>query len=236
MSQQADQFIEQIEKNTTPATHLIHDRDSKFEGNFGAKIKGKGIKVIRLLRRSPDMNAYAERAIRSMKHGCLNHFVILGEKHLNYLIQEYVKYYNNERPHSSREFLPPCRDGPSPPLNSKTDGILCDERLGGLFKHYFITEMQPDEVRLDGVNHLIGVFRVRRIHRQAEFTLRDIVLSRQSFSITPRSTFSPASIKKVKFCYPLRVMHINAWLLTVYHRVDVMFKHCNGGIRIKRRS
>ena len=137
MSQQADRFIEQVEKDATPATHLIHDRDSKFEGNFGSKIRGKGIKVIRLPQRSPDMNAFAERAIRSVKHECLNHFVILRDKHLNYLIQEYVDYYNNERPHSSREFLPPCRDGPAPPLNSETDGILCDERLGGLFKHYY---------------------------------------------------------------------------------------------------
>jgi len=66
--------------------------------------------------------------------GCKN-CVILGKKHLNYLVQEYVDFYNTCRPHSAVGHLPPCRDGPPPELTAGR--ILCEERLDGLLKHYY---------------------------------------------------------------------------------------------------
>lgn len=72
--------------------------------------------------------------IQSLKHECLDHFVLFGEGHLNYLIHEYVDFYNHCLPHSARDHLPPCRDGPSPNI---TGEIACDSKLGGLLKHYY---------------------------------------------------------------------------------------------------
>ena len=92
-------------------------------------------------RNSPNLNAYAERAIQSLKHECLNHFILLGERHLNHLIHEYVEFYHNCRPHSACGNLPPCRDGPTRKIDIriadwKSRTLQCESRLGGLLKSY----------------------------------------------------------------------------------------------------
>ena len=59
------------------------------------------------------------------------HFIVMGEAHLRLLLKEYIQYYNTVRPHSSM-------DGPLEPLPVLTHGeICCEERLGGLLKHYY---------------------------------------------------------------------------------------------------
>ena len=71
------------------------------------------------------------------KHECLNHFVIFGHRHLDYLVSEFVEYYNKFRSHSAREFRPPDRDQPLPENNVfEPDEIVCREHLGGLIKSY----------------------------------------------------------------------------------------------------
>ena len=80
------------------------------------------------------MNSYAERFAQTLQVDCLDHFIILGKKHLDYLIQEFLEYYHKKRPHQGKgnELLIPPN---SPRL---TDGeIVCEERLGGLLKHYY---------------------------------------------------------------------------------------------------
>ena len=123
-----------IEDEGLQARYVLRDRNPKFEGSFDDIMKSIGIKPVVLPRRSPNLNAFAERVIQSVKHECLDHFVLLGEGHLNYLIHEYVDFYNHCRPHSARDHLPPCRDGPSPEAEGN---FLCDSRLGGLLKHYY---------------------------------------------------------------------------------------------------
>ena len=85
---------------------------------------------------SPNLNAYAERFVWSIKHECLNKMIPLGEKHLRYLIDQYVEHYNHERLRQgvgNRRLTSPMsnlafpRDGP----------VHCHERLGGLLKTYF---------------------------------------------------------------------------------------------------
>ncbi len=135
VAQQARNFCMHVQESETPAKYLIRDRDTKFHSMFDAIMKSEGVTPIKLPIRSPDLNAIAERAIQSVKQECLDHFVILGEKHLNYLVDEYVAFYNTCRPHSSVSHLPPCRDGPEPKLTAGR--VLCEERLGGLLKHYY---------------------------------------------------------------------------------------------------
>ena len=80
------------------------------------------------------LNRIVEQNLPELCNGNREHkpFVILREKHLNYLVDEYVDFYNNYRPHSSVGYLPSCRDGPIP-VEGK---IRCQKRLGGLLKHY----------------------------------------------------------------------------------------------------
>ena len=85
----------------------------------------------RLPYKSPNLNPYAESWVGTLRRECLDHFAVLGEKHLRYLIGEYVGYYNTVRPHGSI-------GGPLGPLAMPAAGqVHCDERLGGLLKHYY---------------------------------------------------------------------------------------------------
>ncbi|MHC4402455.1 MAG: integrase core domain-containing protein, partial [Planctomycetota bacterium] len=87
--------------------------------------------------RAPNRNAYAERFAQTIRQECLDHFIILGEKHLQYLVRESVSYYNELRPHASRGNLPLSMDKPPDPVECLGPrDVVCHERLGGLLKHY----------------------------------------------------------------------------------------------------
>jgi putative transposase len=87
---------------------------------------------------SPNMNAYAERFAQTLRQECLDHFVICGERHLHHLVNEFVTYYNAERPHQGVGNVPlPDAAGEEPPLfEFPSDQVKCRERLGGVQKHY----------------------------------------------------------------------------------------------------
>ncbi|QQS08275.1 MAG: transposase [Phycisphaerales bacterium] len=79
-----------------------------------------------------------ERLIQSVQAECLDQFVILGTRHLDYLLREYVDHYNRERPHSSLEFATPMCRRPSiraGPADRRE--VRCRSRLGGVIKHYY---------------------------------------------------------------------------------------------------
>ena len=103
MQQQARNFCFDVEEQGFTASHLIRDRDSKFTGMFDSIMKAHGIKMCPLPVRSPNLNAFAERFIQTLKLECLHHFIIFGEKHLNYLVREFIDYYHRQRPHQSKE-------------------------------------------------------------------------------------------------------------------------------------
>lgn len=69
-----------------------------------------------------------------MKHlaSHLLYFIVLGERHLRHLVDQYIAYYLTERPHQAKENLPLSGGGPPEPEGE----IICHERLGGLLKHY----------------------------------------------------------------------------------------------------
>jgi len=68
--------------------HLIHDRDSKYTRYADSLLEEAGTKAIRLPVRSPDLNAYAERWIRSLRQECLDRIIILNEAHLRWVLRE----------------------------------------------------------------------------------------------------------------------------------------------------
>ena len=80
-----------------------------------------------------DSNAFAERFVRSIKEECLNRMIMFGEQSLHRAIREYVEHYHLERPHQGlgNEVILRPKLRPS----SRAD-IYCEERLGGLLKHY----------------------------------------------------------------------------------------------------
>ncbi len=106
---------------------------SIFTAGVQDLLRRAGAKPVRLPRRSPNLNAFIERFIRSIKEECLDRVIPLGEAHLRELIGEYIAHYHVERPHQGLvgAFLPPAND-------QAADGpVMRRERLGGLLNYYY---------------------------------------------------------------------------------------------------
>jgi putative transposase len=134
--QQAAAFVKHAKANELRADIVFHDRDTKFTAAFDADLKKSGVDVRLAPIRSPNTQAFIERWIQTVRQECLDHFLILGEKHLDHLIQEFAEYYHTARPHQG--------DGKNnEPLvafkfaESDNGRVCCSQRLGGLLKHYY---------------------------------------------------------------------------------------------------
>jgi putative transposase len=111
---------------------LLLDRDPLYTPQVRAFLSSAGVTPIRLPASSPNLNAYAERFVRSIKSECLSKLVLLGESHLRAAVHEYLIHYHEERNHQGL-------DGQIivPPANINRPGpIVCRERLGGLLRFY----------------------------------------------------------------------------------------------------
>jgi putative transposase len=120
-----------------PPRLLLRDFDSKFPAQFDAVLASSGTKVKKVGPFAPNLNAFAERWVRSIREECLNHFVVFGEDHLRHLVIQYLTFYNQFRPHQRKDNLPLTGFDPPETQAVAADEIHCDERLGGLLKHYY---------------------------------------------------------------------------------------------------
>ena len=135
-------WMMQVARNVTmetwgflaPGQYLIHDRDGKYCPAFQHIIDAAGVKRVPLPPRSPNLNAYAERWVRSVKEECLSRLILFGEASLRHALTQYVAHFHHERNHQGKGhvLLFPMishdteRQGP----------VQCRERLGGLLKYY----------------------------------------------------------------------------------------------------
>ena len=112
--------------------YLIHDRDPLYttEG-FHEILKSSGIEPVKLPARSPDLNCYAERYVKSVKSECLDYLILSSVAQLEYALGQYSEYYHHERIHQSLGRI----IEPKHPIDDTAD-IVCIERLGGLLKSY----------------------------------------------------------------------------------------------------
>lgn len=119
--------------------HLILDRDGKFAPSFRNLIESAGVQITRLPPRSPNLNAFAERFVRSIKEECLDHLILFGELSLQRALDNFIEHYHHERPHQGKGnliLLPMSQQEPG--ANPTRAGpVQCRQRLGGLFKYYF---------------------------------------------------------------------------------------------------
>lgn len=114
--------------------YLIHDRDSKYTRSFRALIKPGGVRSLCLPPQSPNLNAFAERWVRSVKKECLSKLILFGEGSLRRALSEYVAHYHAKRNHQGKAnvvlFPGPVGD------RSSTSEVKCRDRLGGLLRYY----------------------------------------------------------------------------------------------------
>jgi transposase len=113
-----------------PGSFLIHDNSAELRWFPFEQYK---IRDVRTVPYSPDMNAYAERFVRSIRNECLDYFIIFTEGQLCRIIKGYIEYYNNYRPHQGLKGIP----NGNPEQGSKTGAIRKKPLLFGLHNHYY---------------------------------------------------------------------------------------------------
>ena len=140
-SQPDGSWMTQVARNMTDADdgflrgmeYLILDRDPLYTAAFRDLLRDSGVKPLLLPARSPNLNAFAERFVGSVKSECLDRIVPLGEKHLRAAVRAFMDHYHEERPHQGlgNELIAPKTTslGPGP--------VRCRERLGGVLKFYY---------------------------------------------------------------------------------------------------
>jgi putative transposase len=114
---------------------LIHDRDAKFSGPFDQVVGDEGVRVIRTPVRSPRANAVAERWVRTVRSECLDDLLVVGRRHLERILREYLAHYNGERPHRALALAAPTRESQEP-RGSPPTMIRRRDVLGGLIHEY----------------------------------------------------------------------------------------------------
>jgi len=135
-------WMVQVARNVTmeewgylsPGQYLIHDCDTKFCPAFQQIIDDTGVERLVLPPRSPNLNAYAERWVRSIKDEALSRIILFGEDSLRHVLHEYLDHYHHERNHQGKEnvlLFPPASQKPP-----RAGPMQCRERLGGLLKYY----------------------------------------------------------------------------------------------------
>jgi putative transposase len=120
----------------TGKRYLIHDRDPLFTHEFLCTLKDAGVESVKLPPRSPNLNAHAERFVRSIKESCLERLILFGESSLRTAVQNFIAHYHNERNHQglSNRLIQPERDH-----LRNTGAIQRRQRLGGMLNYYYRT-------------------------------------------------------------------------------------------------
>jgi transposase InsO family protein len=96
----AHRLVESFPEETVPK-YLLRDRDAIYGDAFVRRVKGLGLTEILIAPRAPWQNPFAERVIGSIRRECLDHVIVINERHLRRLLRTYLVYYNVTRPHQS---------------------------------------------------------------------------------------------------------------------------------------
>ena len=136
-------WMKQIARNVTMdewgyldnCRYLIHDRDTKYCQSFRDIIESGDVKTLPLPARSPNLNAFSERWVKSIKDDCLSKLILFGETSLRRVLHDYLIHYHAERNHQGKSnvlLFPTAMQA-----KNRGDGSVgCKERLGGLLKYY----------------------------------------------------------------------------------------------------
>ena len=133
VEQMARTLTDPVDGFLRTARYLIHDRDPLYTRVVADILMSSGVQPIRLPPRSPNLNAYAERFVRSIKEECLDRVVPLGEDHLRLLAREYVEHYHRERNHQGLDNRL-LQQAPLP--QRAATHVQRRDRLGGLLNFY----------------------------------------------------------------------------------------------------
>jgi putative transposase len=135
VAQQARNLLMGLADRIGQFKFLIRDRDAKYTDAFDAVFASKGIRILRTPVRAPRANAVAERWVGTVRREVLDRLLIVGRRHLETVLSDYVMHYNQHRPHRSLGQVPPL--GVVPPPSTAADvPVVRLDRLGGLIHEY----------------------------------------------------------------------------------------------------
>ena len=128
----AQQIVNAFPDEAAPA-YLLRDRDQVYGQPFRHRVKGMGIEEVLTAPHSPWQNPFAERLIGSIRRECLNHVLVLGERHLRRILTRYFAYYHQARTHLALD-----KDAPDlrPIERPATGKIVQRPEVGGLHHRY----------------------------------------------------------------------------------------------------
>jgi putative transposase len=135
VTQQARNLLMNLEGQADGFKFLIRDRDARFTAAFDAVFTAIGGRIIKTPVQAPRANAIAERWIASARRECLDRMLIMGERHLRLVLNEYIDHYDQHRPHRALQQSPPA-GRPHPPALGTNVRVLRRDRLGGLIREY----------------------------------------------------------------------------------------------------
>jgi putative transposase len=117
----------------TTARYLIRDRDLIYGTNFRRRVAALGLHEVPIAPRSPWHTAYAERFIGSRRRECLDHGIVLNERHLGRILSDYSRYYNRTRTHLALQ-----KDAPDPRATHERElgEVIAFPEVGGLHDRY----------------------------------------------------------------------------------------------------
>ncbi len=128
----AQQIVEAFPFDTSPR-YLLRDRDNVYGERFRRRVHSLGIEEVLTAPRSPWQNPYVERLIGSVRRDCLNHVIVLNERHLKRLLHSYFSYYHTARTHLALD-----KQSPEPRQVSSPDRgeVVAFPHIGGLHHEY----------------------------------------------------------------------------------------------------
>jgi transposase InsO family protein len=128
----AQQIIEAFPEDTAPR-HMIRDRDGIYGEAFRRRVDGMAVEQVLTAAQSPWQNPYAERLVGSVRRECVDHVIVLGERHLRRILKSYLAYYHQSRTHLSLGKDPPEPRAVQPPSMGE---IVELPEVGGLHHRY----------------------------------------------------------------------------------------------------
>lgn len=145
---QTEAFFEQARNAGLEAKTIMCDNDANYAAGFDEAAEAGGAQVRPTAVRAPNENAYVERFVQTIKQECLDHFLVFGQDHLDYLVREHVRYYQDCRPHQGIGNQLLLRSSGRPEEETTPDAksdfallslieVSCETRLGGLLKHFY---------------------------------------------------------------------------------------------------
>jgi transposase InsO family protein len=129
----ARNFAAALEEAGRHFRFLIRDRDTKFTASFDEVFASIGVEIIRTPVHPPRANAYAERFVRTIRQECLDHLLVVSRRHLESVLDEYVRDYNEARPHRGLQLAQPV---PHPVTAPEGGPIARRDILGGIVHEY----------------------------------------------------------------------------------------------------